>query len=362
MKPVYFFASLGVLALPASAQTLYEQPPVPGGGVIRPSQLWIDPSGNDLDSDAIAYEDFQLPQAATVSRIRWWGETAPPLGFRISFYNQDPGTTAVQPDIFGPGSGPIAEADYTNFVQTPVGGGLYQFDVPLATSVACAANTRYFVAVVGLTPIAYATWGWAQGTNGVNGTFYFQRGATQQYMHLPDDRAVSLASGSGWSTGEPFCIPGAAGVPACPCANPGAPGSGCNNSDNTGGALQTALGSASLSADTLQFTTTGEKSAALSIVVQGSNVTSGHVYGQGILCATTHLKRLYIKHASAGTIVAPQPGDLSVSAESAALGDPIASGAMRWYQTYYRDPIVLNGCPSSSTFNASSGVTITWGP
>jgi hypothetical protein len=362
MKLLSFVAPLCILAVSASAQSLYNQPSVSGGGVMRPSQLWQDPNGqNDLDSDAIAYEDFELPQAATVTQVRWWGQVAPPLGFRISFYNQDPGTTAVQPDIFGT-NGPIAEATYTNFTQTSVGGGLYQFDVPLATSVTCAANTRYFIAVVGLTPVPYATWDWAEGSGGVNGTFYFQRGATQQYMRLPDDRAVALASGSGWSTGEPFCAPGVAGVPACPCANPGVSGSGCNNSDNTGGATQTAAGSSSLSADTLQFTTTGEKATALSIIVQGRSQTSGHVYGQGILCANTHLKRLYIKHASGGVIVAPQGGDLSVSAQSAALGDPIVAGAMRWYQSYYRDPTVLNGCPSSATFNASSGVAITWGP
>ena len=55
---------LGVWGAPsASAQGFaYEQPMTSGGGILRSSQLWIDPSGqNDLDSDAQAWEDFELP-------------------------------------------------------------------------------------------------------------------------------------------------------------------------------------------------------------------------------------------------------------------------------------------------------------
>ena len=32
----------------------------------------------------------------------------------------------------------------------------------------------------------------------------------------------------------------------------------------------------------------------------------------------------------------------------------------RDYLVYYRDPIVLGGCPSSSTFNGTQAVTINW--
>ena len=57
-----FFALVATLS--ADAQSfLYEQPMSPNGGTLRNSQLWVDPSGqNDLDSDAIAWEDFTLPQ------------------------------------------------------------------------------------------------------------------------------------------------------------------------------------------------------------------------------------------------------------------------------------------------------------
>jgi len=123
-----------------------------------------------------------------------------------------------------------------------------------------------------------------------------------------------------------------------------------------------AIGSPSLAADTVVFSTVGEKSTALSIVVQGDTVNGGVVFGQGVLCAGGNLLRLYVKTAVAGSITAPQGGDPTVSAASAAHGDTLSTGAIRYYQVYYRDPNVLGGCPAGSTFNASEGKAVTWGP
>jgi hypothetical protein len=74
------------------------------------------------------------------------------------------------------------------------------------------------------------------------------------------------------------------------------------------------------------------------------------------------LKRLYTKSAVGGSITAPQldAGDLSVSARSAATGDPILAGESRWYLVYYRDPTVLGGCASTSTFNATQTGAVVW--
>ena len=55
-------------------------------------------------------------------------------------------------------------------------------------------------------------------------------------------------------------------------------------------------------------------------------------------------------------------GDPQVSVRSAALGDTIQPGQSRWYLVYYRDPIVLSGCPASSTFNATQTGQVTWSP
>ena len=163
-----------------------------------------------------------------------------------------------------------------------------------------------------------------------------------------------------------LCLPGAGGVISCPCSNPPTvSGRGCNNSAGTNGALLSAAGIAYLSADSLVFTTYGERASALSIVLQGTAVLpTGAVYGQGVRCVGGTLKRLYTKTASLGSITAPNfgAGDATVSARSAALGNPILPGTDRWYLVYYRDGVVLGGCPSTSKFNTTQTGKVFWGP
>jgi hypothetical protein len=101
----------------------------------------------------------------------------------------------------------------------------------------------------------------------------------------------------------------------------------------------------------------------LSILLQGGQVlTSGTVYGQGIRCVGGTLRRLFTKAAVAGSITAPDfpAGDPSVSARSAAKGDPIVGAQSRWYLVYYRDPNLPGGCPATSTFNATQTGRIDW--
>ena len=163
-----------------------------------------------------------------------------------------------------------------------------------------------------------------------------------------------------------LCDPGAGGVIACPCANPpSGPGRGCDNSAGTGGAVLSAAGGTYLSSDSLVFTTSGEKPTATSVLLQGTSaVVNGSVYGQGVRCVGGTLKRLFAKAASGGSITAPNfvAGDPTVSARSAAKGNPISAGESRWYLVFYRDPIVLGGCPSGSTFNATQTGEIAWSP
>ena len=137
---------------------------------------------------------------------------------------------------------------------------------------------------------------------------------------------------------------------------------GCDNSSMTGGARLLASGVTHLSADTLVFTTSDEKPAALSIVLQGNGFVYGAVYGQGIRCVGGSLKRLYVKTASGGSITAPETGDVPVSAQSAAKGDTILAGQSRWYLVYYRDPIVPGGCEAASTFNSTQTGQVLWLP
>ena len=163
---------------------------------------------------------------------------------------------------------------------------------------------------------------------------------------------------------QQVCQAGAAGVIACPCGNPpsGSP-RGCQNSAATGGAIVTGSGNASLAADTVVFTTSGEKPTALSVVLQGNAIEpSGKGFGQGVRCVGGSLKRLYVKTAIAGSITAPQGADPKVSIRSAALGSPILAGQHRWVMVYYRDPTVLGGCPATNTFNGTGAVDVSWGP
>jgi hypothetical protein len=85
------------------------------------------------------------------------------------------------------------------------------------------------------------------------------------------------------------------------------------------------------------------------------------IFGDGLRCVGGSLKRLYSKPASAGVVYAPHPGDPSITARSAALGDPIPSGGTRYYMTYYRDPsATFCASPPGGTFNASNAISIVW--
>jgi hypothetical protein len=181
----------------------------------------------------------------------------------------------------------------------------------------------------------------------------------------PANRIASWGSAGGCvPTGTAFCEPGINGVLACPCSNPPAgPGRGCDNSSDTGGASLAASGFARLGTDSLVFTTNGERQVAPSIVLQGTTSNgTGLVFGQGVRCVAGSLKRLYVKAPSAGSITAPGANDPSVSARSAALGSPIAPGMHRYYGVYYRDPIILGGCPASSGFNITQQLDVLWHP
>jgi hypothetical protein len=161
---------------------------------------------------------------------------------------------------------------------------------------------------------------------------------------------------------SPICF-GDGSSGACPCANSGGAGRGCANSANPAGARLAASGAPSLANDTLLLTSSGELPAALSIFLQGTTQIVPAVFGDGLRCVGGNLKRLYSKNAVAGVATAPQAGDPSVSARSAALNDPLLAGSVRYLQTYYRDPSTsFCPAPQGSTFNISSGLSVTWAP
>ncbi|HEV8112360.1 MAG TPA: hypothetical protein VGR31_06260 [Planctomycetota bacterium] len=163
-----------------------------------------------------------------------------------------------------------------------------------------------------------------------------------------------------------LCSPGIDGVASCPCGNPpSTAGRGCENSSGTGGAVLSASGGAFLSSDSLVFVTRGETPTGLSMLTQWTGVNaSGVTFGMGVRCTSGTFRRLYAKQAVAGSMTAPSfgMGDQQVSVRSASLGDVIVAGQSRWYLVYYRDSMVLGGCPPTSTFNATQTGRIAWWP
>jgi hypothetical protein len=155
-----------------------------------------------------------------------------------------------------------------------------------------------------------------------------------------------------------FCHGDGADI-ACPCWNNGAAGRGCANSTNPAGAQLVTSGSTN--PDTLVLASSGEISSALSIFLQGDQQAAHTPFGDGLRCVAGSLKRLYVRNASAGSVQAPIAGEPSISARSAALGDPILAGTVRYYQTYYRDPqLSFCAAPQGSSFNVTNGVVVHW--
>jgi hypothetical protein len=146
---------------------------------------------------------------------------------------------------------------------------------------------------------------------------------------------------------------------SCPCGNSGAPGHGCNNSASTGGAQLTVHGS--VAPDRVILAASDETASSTSIFLQGTSVMhSPAVFGDGLLCLGGRRTRIAVRDAIGGSVTYPAAGDLSISAKSAALGDPISEGQLRYYQVLYRDsgPSLCN--PRSMSLNASNAVLVAW--
>ena len=335
--------SVTILAAVGSSQGfVYQQPMASNGGTLRASQLWVDPTGqNDSDNDAIAWEDFEFGQSATITRVRWWGQAAPPLGFQISFFHQDPNTVAVQPDIF---SGPFDEQICTSFTQTGAGTGLMRFEATLATPLTFQANTRYFISIVGLTPLSFAEWRWAASSSGPNGTFWWQRGL-HMYFHLGESRALALAAEPGWEVGTAFCF-GDGSSGACPCGNMGAAGSGCANSTGAGATLR-GYGNPTVGADTLLLVAHQVPSPVLGIFLSGPQQVAAQPFGDGLRCIGGSLRRL-------GAVMTANGSASNPVALSSAEG--LQGGELRHYQFWYRNP----PGPCGAGSNTTPAVSIQW--
>jgi hypothetical protein len=181
-----------------------------------------------------------------------------------------------------------------------------------------------------------------------------------EFGSSPSNDAHLARWGCPGAVGVSFCYGDGTQATPCPCANTGAPFKGCENSAATGGARLAAIGAAH--PDSIVLTSSGELASVLSIFLQGNtDLSSGVSFGDGLRCVGGALKRLYVKNASGGIVSAPGSGDLSISARSAQLGDPISLGTTRSYQVYYRDPnLAFCPAPAGNSWNVSSAIRIAW--
>lgn len=164
---------------------------------------------------------------------------------------------------------------------------------------------------------------------------------------------------SALSSHTPICAGDGTQFMPCPCAS-GALGRGCANS-NPGsiGALINATGDTQ--PDTLGLHVTGLPDGSLCIFLSGSNGGIGSAFGGGVLCSEGIVRRLYIRSAREGAASVPDlhAGEPQFGVRSALAGDPIQPGQIRYYQAWYRDPVV-GFCPQGAAFNVTSGVLVHW--
>jgi Tol biopolymer transport system component len=157
-----------------------------------------------------------------------------------------------------------------------------------------------------------------------------------------------------------FCFGDGTQATPCPCGNSGLAGNGCDNSIGSLGASLSTTGTQV--PDTIVLLAQGELPTSLSIFLQGNtDLAVGVPFGDGVRCVGGTLKRLYVHNAVNSTVSAPVAGDLSITAQSALLGDPIAPGTSRSYQVYYRDPNAsFCPAPTGGNWNVTSAVHIDW--
>jgi len=170
--------------------------------------------------------------------------------------------------------------------------------------------------------------------------------ATTAEAHIyPDCAPVAICAGDGSGA-------------ACPCGNFGGAGRGCENSLTTGGGWLTGAGSARLSNDALTLTATGLPTSATALFFQGETALAtgfGVAFGDGLRCAGGEIRRLGVIAAAGGSASIGAAGGASLSVAGAVP----AEGGVRTYQTWYRNSATF--C-TSSTFNLTNGLRITWVP
>lgn len=161
---------------------------------------------------------------------------------------------------------------------------------------------------------------------------------------------ISILRGGCVGVQESFCFGDGSATP-CPCGNDGGPGGGCATSSGLGAVLS-ANGSGSVSADDLGFVASGIQPGRLALLLctpDAANGGAGTPFGDGLRCLSGPLRRLGTRFADRHGLATWAPGLASFEAWSA--------GHTRRFQVGFRD---TTG-PCGSGFNFTQGLKVQFG-
>jgi len=149
--------------------------------------------------------------------------------------------------------------------------------------------------------------------------------------------------------GSPLC-PGDGSLIPCPCGNESAlgAGEGCQNSTGVGAILYT-TGTSVVALDDLVFHVAQGRPGMPALLVQGASLIS-IPFKDGVFCTggpTRRLEVLFLDAVGSGSTV----GSIVTN------GNIPVAGGVRYYQMWYRDP-VISPCGTGSNF--SQGQMISW--
>jgi hypothetical protein len=139
----------------------------------------------------------------------------------------------------------------------------------------------------------------------------------------------------------------------CPCANAGGAGRGCANSVEPLGGRLVATGTAA--ADDVVLFGDGMPATVACIYLQGDALEDAP-FGDGVRCAGGTLVRLRTKINAGGASQFPDGTDTVTLSQRGGVAP--GSGAVRHYQTYYRNAAAAF-CPPE-TFNVTNGWSLAW--